>query len=113
MKQILYFAYGSNLDPARMRRRCATATPVGPAMLGGWRLAFGGHSRAWGGPVATLVKAPDEGVDGLLHALPPQARAPSASTRWSEATVGGATSGAACSRAAVSARAGSSAASHT
>jgi hypothetical protein len=69
MKQTLYFAYGSNLDPARMRRRCPTAAPVGPAMLGGWRLAFGGHSRAWGGPVATLVRAADERVDGLLYEL--------------------------------------------
>jgi len=69
MKQILYFAYGSNLDLARMRRRCPTAAPVGPATLWGWRLAFGGHSRAWGGPVATVVRAADERVDGLLYEL--------------------------------------------
>ncbi len=69
MKQTLYFAYGSNLDPARMRRRCPTAAPVGPATLWGWRLAFGGHSRVWGGPVATLVRAANERVDGLLYEL--------------------------------------------
>lgn len=71
MKRTLYFAYGSNLDPARMRRRCPTAAPTALAMLEGWRLAFGGHSRTWGGPVATLVKDPDEWVDGLLYALTP------------------------------------------
>ena len=71
MKRTLYFAYGSNLDGAQMRRRCPTSAPAGPATLDGWRLAFGGHSRTWGGPVATLVKDPDEWVDGLLYALTP------------------------------------------
>ena len=70
MKRTLYFAYGSNLDPAQMRRRCPTSAPVGPAMLDGWRLTFGGHSRTWGGPVATLVEEPDDWVDGLLYELP-------------------------------------------
>ncbi|MDY0002073.1 MAG: gamma-glutamylcyclotransferase family protein [Polyangia bacterium] len=41
MKPVLYFAYGSNLDQAQMRRRCPTAAPIGPATLDGWRLAFG------------------------------------------------------------------------
>ena len=71
MNRTLYFAYGSNLDPAQMRRRCPTSAPAGPAALDGWRLAFGGHSRTWGGPVATLVEDPDEWVDGLLYALAP------------------------------------------
>lgn len=35
----LYAAYGSNLDHARMRQRCAGARPVGVAILPGWRLA--------------------------------------------------------------------------
>jgi len=71
MKPTLYFAYGSNLDAARMRRRCPTSAPAGSATLDGWRLAFGGHSRTWGGPVATLVKDRDDRVDGLLYALSP------------------------------------------
>ena len=71
MKRTLYFAYGSNLDRARMRRRCPTAAPVCPATLDGWRLAFGGHSRAWGGPVATLVRDGHDRVDGLLYGLAP------------------------------------------
>ena len=45
MNRTLYFAYGSNLDPTQMRRRCPTSAPAGPATLDGWRLAFGGHSR--------------------------------------------------------------------
>ena len=70
MKRALYFAYGSNLDPAQMRRRCPHAAPGRRATLDGYRIAFGGHSRTWGGPVATLVKDPDEWVDGLLYELP-------------------------------------------
>lgn len=36
---MLYAAYGSNLDHARMLGRCPGATPLGPALLPGWRLA--------------------------------------------------------------------------
>jgi hypothetical protein len=39
-------------------------------VLVGHRLAFGGHSRAWGGPVATVVRNPDARVEGVLYALP-------------------------------------------
>lgn len=69
---MLYFAYGSNLDAAQMRRRCPSCAPAGPATLDGWRLAFGGHSRTWGGPVATLVKDAAERVDGLLYGIAPE-----------------------------------------
>ena len=69
MKPALYFAYGSNLDPAQMRRRCPTSAAAGPASLPGWRLAFGGHSRMWGGSVATLRKAQGESVAGLLYEI--------------------------------------------
>ena len=70
MKTTLYFAYGSNLDLAQMRRRCPHAAPLGKGVLTGYRLAFGGHSRTWGGPVATVVKEPDDWVEGVLYALP-------------------------------------------
>ena len=70
MKRTQYFAYGSNLDPAQMRRRCPHAAPGRPAILRGHRIAFGGHSRTWGGPVATLVKDPNDWVDGLLYEMP-------------------------------------------
>ena len=35
----LYFAYGSNMDPAQMRRRIPDARVVGRAVLKGWRIA--------------------------------------------------------------------------
>ena len=70
MKHTLYFAYGSNMDPRQMRRRCPSAKPLGPAALPGWRLAFGGHSSTWGGPVATVVRDAEVWVDGVLYRLP-------------------------------------------
>ncbi|MDO9502072.1 gamma-glutamylcyclotransferase family protein [Falsiroseomonas sp.] len=37
---LLYAAYGSNLDHARMRERCEGAEPAGTALLPGWRLVL-------------------------------------------------------------------------
>ncbi len=72
MKTILYFAYGSNLDGAQMRRRCPTAALVGPAALPGRALAFAGHSASWGGGVATVVPQDGARVPGLLWGLAPE-----------------------------------------
>jgi gamma-glutamylcyclotransferase (GGCT)/AIG2-like uncharacterized protein YtfP len=33
----LYFAYGANMERAAMAKRCGRATPLGPALLRGWR----------------------------------------------------------------------------
>ena len=65
----LYFAYGSNLDGAQMRRRCPSARLVGAAILDGYRLGFAGQSTAWGGAVATVVRDPDGRVPGLVWAV--------------------------------------------
>ncbi len=64
----LYFAYGSNLDLARMHGRCPTAHVVGPARLEGFELRFSGHSRRWHAGTATIVPACGE-VLGLLDDL--------------------------------------------
>lgn len=63
------FAFGSNLDITRMRRRCPSAVPETLARLPGHRLAFAGHSAAWGGAVATAVPARGRHVDGLIYRL--------------------------------------------
>ena len=65
----LYFAYGSNLDGAQMRRRCPSARLVGAAVLDGYRLGFAGQSAAWGGAVATVVRDRHGRVPGLVWAL--------------------------------------------
>lgn len=54
----LYFAYGSNLNPARMRARCPGARFVGTATLRGWRLVerlYADVERAAGGSVRGAV----------------------------------------------------------
>ena len=66
---VAYFAYGSNLDRSRMQRRCPRARVVGKAVLHGYRIVFCGHSRTWGGGVASLVPEVRSHVDGVLYRL--------------------------------------------
>src|SRR5687768_10987625 len=54
----LYAAYGSNMDPAQMVRRCASSPHIGTGWIRGWRLTFGAEEYGWEGALATLV--PDE-----------------------------------------------------
>lgn len=69
MNDHLYFAYGSNLDPSQMRRRCPGSVLDCRATLAGYALAFGGYSATWDGPVATLVRAAKSKVEGLLYRI--------------------------------------------
>lgn len=63
-KEILYIAYGSNLNLAQMAGRCPTAEVVGKAMLRGWRLAFRS--------VATIERCAGYNVPVLVWKLQPQ-----------------------------------------
>ncbi|MGO8992059.1 MAG: gamma-glutamylcyclotransferase family protein [Polyangiaceae bacterium] len=65
----LAWAYGSNLDVAQMRARCPSARLLEPAMLRHARLVFRGHSKRWGGAVATVVWDPSSVVYGALYRL--------------------------------------------
>lgn len=69
MGQVLYFAYGSNLDDEQMRLRCASARAVARAVLPNYALAFGGFSHRWDGAVASVVRARGARVEGLLYRL--------------------------------------------
>lgn len=71
MKQVIYFAYGSNLDDRQMRERCASARVEARAVLPNHALAFGGFSARWGGAVATVAPTPGAEVEGLLYRLGP------------------------------------------
>jgi gamma-glutamylcyclotransferase len=53
---MLYFSYGTNMDPVGMRERAPGAKPLGAARLGGWRLTF-------------TADAPDTGY-GVPHVEP-------------------------------------------
>ena len=62
---VFYFAYGSNLNPERMRRRLPFARAVGTATIRGWRLAerlYADIERAKGGRVhgVLFLLTPDE-----------------------------------------------------
>ncbi|MEM7625839.1 MAG: gamma-glutamylcyclotransferase family protein [Planctomycetota bacterium] len=60
-----YFAYGSNLDPVQMKRRCPSSTRVGRAVLADHRLVFPLRSDGdWNGGVAGIEPvAPSGGRD--------------------------------------------------
>ena len=65
----IYFAYGSNLDPHQMRKRCPDSRLIERATLQGFRLAFTGHSRNRNGAVATVLPSCNHQVLGLLWTL--------------------------------------------
>jgi cation transport regulator ChaC len=62
----LYFAYGSNMNRAAMRRRCPQARAVGPAVLEGHRFFIGIHG--WG----SVKLKPGATVHGVLWRLSPR-----------------------------------------
>ena len=66
----LYFAYGSNLNGARLRASCPSARLEGTARLAGWRLAFTRRSERQGGGVADILPAPGGEVLGAVWRIP-------------------------------------------
>lgn len=66
----LVFAYGSNLNVAQMKSRVPGCKSLGVATLPGNSMAFVGHSRAWGGGVATIEEMPETIVEGVVWLLP-------------------------------------------
>ena len=73
---IWYFAYGSNMNPARLadQRLKERAVQMGPRIggrLDGWRLAFNKIARAPEGAAAgNIIEAPGEAVHGTLNQMP-------------------------------------------
>lgn len=73
---IWYFAYGSNMNPARLadQRLKERAVQIGPRIggrLDGWRLAFNKIARSPEGAAAgNIVEAPGEVVHGTLNQMP-------------------------------------------
>lgn len=69
----LYFAYGSNLHPARMAARLAAPQLLDAIALPGWTRVFDKRGRD-GSAKCTIVPAA-EGVHGALYALTPADKA--------------------------------------
>ena len=73
---VWYFAYGSNMNPARLsdQRLKERAVRMGPRIggrLDGWRLAFNKVARSPAGAAAgNIVEAPGEAVHGTLNEMP-------------------------------------------
>lgn len=66
---MLYFAYGSNLDPDQLRERCPGHHVVGLAELRDHRVTFPRMSHGWGGGVASVSVAHGESVWGVVVEL--------------------------------------------
>jgi len=66
---MLYFAFGSNLNPDQMARRCPGHVVVGLAALKDHRLAFPLSSHDWGGGVAGVAVAHGSTVWGVVYDL--------------------------------------------
>lgn len=65
-----YFAYGSNMNPARVRTRGLAVAQIRPARLDGMRLVFDKVSRNHPHAAhANIVHAPGEVVEGVLYRL--------------------------------------------
>src|SRR5258705_5539620 len=63
-----YAAYGSNLDPGRMRAYCPQSPMVGTGWLEGWRLTFSGEEQlGWETAVTTIVESPGDRVFVALY----------------------------------------------
>jgi gamma-glutamylcyclotransferase (GGCT)/AIG2-like uncharacterized protein YtfP len=82
----IYAAYGSNMDPAQMARRCPHSPQQGTGWLEGWRLTFGGADISWAGALATVVEDKSERVFVVLYEV---SEADEASLdRWDGAELG-------------------------
>lgn len=66
---MLYFAYGSNMDPVQMAERTPGGRSLGPARLDRYRLTFTRDSPAWGGGVGHIEADPASEVWGVLWDL--------------------------------------------
>src|SRR5262245_45415900 len=68
-----YAAYGSNLDPDRMRAYCPHSPMVGTGWLEGWRLTFAGEDiLGWEGAVTTIVESAGDRVFVAVYDVHPQ-----------------------------------------
>jgi len=73
---VWYFAYGSNMNPARLsdQRLKERSVQMGPRVggrLDGWRLVFNKIARSPPGAAAcNIVAAPGESVHGTLNEMP-------------------------------------------
>ncbi|MFM6928569.1 MAG: gamma-glutamylcyclotransferase family protein [Bdellovibrio sp.] len=66
---IYYFAYGSNLDPGRIKSRCPDNQFKAVAVLREYRICFPRHSKGNAGGVASITESPGGEVHGAVYFL--------------------------------------------
>ena len=66
---MLYFAYGSNMDPRQIRKRCPTSRFISTAILKDHRLAFTLYSKRRRCGVANVLPAAGHQVHGILYRI--------------------------------------------
>ncbi len=66
---MLYFAYGSNMEPVQMESRCPGQRHRGIACLSGYTLVFTRWSRSWNSGTADILPEIGKEVWGVLHDL--------------------------------------------
>lgn len=67
---MIYFAYGSNMNPGQMSERCPGYRSIGVARLPGHRLHFPRFSRTWGCASASITPSEGSVVFGALYEVP-------------------------------------------
>ena len=65
---ILYFAYGSNLDEDRIKKRCPSAQKISEGELKGYKLGFQNNNRSK--IVANIIESPGDSVKGIIYRIP-------------------------------------------
>lgn len=66
---MFYFAYGSNMNVAQMKRWCPASRLLKTVLLEGFRFVYDGFSVPWDGAVGNIVKTEGEGVWGALYEI--------------------------------------------
>jgi AIG2-like family len=69
--EVIYFAYGSNMDPAQMRARCPGSRARGAGYLAGHRLHFPRWSPRRRHAVASIEAHHQGGVWGVVYDMTP------------------------------------------
>lgn len=64
-----FFAYGANMNPVQIKKRCSSPVHVAAAFLPDHRIGFYGHSAEWNGGLETAVKAEGSQLWGVVYAL--------------------------------------------
>jgi cation transport regulator ChaC len=72
---VVYFAYGSNMSTARLRKRMPSCKPLGVATLPGHALRFHKRSRDMSGKCNAFASGNNNSVIGVLFSFDPAERA--------------------------------------